>query len=70
MDTTTFFQQFRQKLYSSLPKRADATLDFINFLLQDFIFQVRMNERILDQVDFPVERLLQVQLERDQVQQT
>ena len=32
MDTTTFFQQFRQKLYQILPKRADASLDFIDAL--------------------------------------
>jgi hypothetical protein len=32
MDTKTFFQQFRQKLYQILPKRADATLDFIDAL--------------------------------------
>jgi hypothetical protein len=32
MHTKTFFQQFRQKLYQILPKRADATLDFIDAL--------------------------------------
>jgi hypothetical protein len=32
MNTTTFFQQFRQKLYQILPKRADAILDFIDAL--------------------------------------
>ena len=32
MDTKTFFQQFRQKLYQILPKRADAILDFIDAL--------------------------------------
>ena len=32
MDTITFFQQFRQKLYQILPKRADAALDFIDAL--------------------------------------
>ena len=32
MDTTTFFQQFRQRLYQILPKRADAILDFIDAL--------------------------------------
>ena len=32
MQTKTFFQQFRQKLYQILPKRADATLDFIDAL--------------------------------------
>jgi hypothetical protein len=32
MHTPTFFQQFRQQLYQSLPKRADATLDFIDAL--------------------------------------
>ena len=32
MDTPTFFQQFRQQLYQSLPRRADATLDFIDAL--------------------------------------
>ena len=32
MHTITFFQQFRQKLYQILPKRADATLDFIDAL--------------------------------------
>ena len=32
MDTKTFFQQFRQKLYQILPKRADAVLDFIDAL--------------------------------------
>ena len=32
MDTKTFFQQFRQQLYQSLPKRADATLDLIDAL--------------------------------------
>jgi len=32
MDTKTFFQQFRQQLYSRLPKRADATLDLIDAL--------------------------------------
>jgi hypothetical protein len=32
MDTKTFFQQFRDTLYQILPKRADATLDFIDAL--------------------------------------
>lgn len=32
METKTFFQQFRQQLYQSLPKRADATLDLIDAL--------------------------------------
>ena len=32
MQTKTFFQQFRQKLYQILPKRADAILDFIDAL--------------------------------------
>lgn len=32
MQTPTLFQQFRQQLYQSLPKRADATLDFIDAL--------------------------------------
>lgn len=32
MHTITFFQQFRQKLYQILPKRADAILDFIDAL--------------------------------------
>jgi hypothetical protein len=32
MHTITFFQQFRQKLYQILPKRADASLDFIDAL--------------------------------------
>lgn len=32
MHTPTFFQQFRQQLYQILPKRADATLDFIDAL--------------------------------------
>jgi hypothetical protein len=32
MQTKTFFQQFRQKLYQILPKRADATLDLIDAL--------------------------------------
>ena len=32
MHTKTFFQQFRQKLYQTLPKRADAILDFIDAL--------------------------------------
>ena len=32
MDTKTFFQQFRQKLYQILPKRAAAILDFIDAL--------------------------------------
>lgn len=32
MHTKTFFQQFRQKLYQILPKRADAILDFIDAL--------------------------------------
>lgn len=32
MDTKPFFQQFRQTLYQILPKRADATLDFIDAL--------------------------------------
>jgi hypothetical protein len=32
METKTFFQQFRQQLYQSLPKRADVTLDLIDAL--------------------------------------
>jgi hypothetical protein len=32
METKTFFQQFRQQLYQSLSKRADATLDLIDAL--------------------------------------
>lgn len=32
MQTKTLFQQFRQKLYQILPKRADAILDFIDAL--------------------------------------
>ena len=32
MHTKTLFQQFRQKLYQILPKRADAILDFIDAL--------------------------------------
>lgn len=32
MQTPTLIQQFRQQLYQSLPKRADATLDFIDAL--------------------------------------
>lgn len=32
MNTKTLFQQFRQKLYQILPKRADAILDFIDAL--------------------------------------
>ncbi len=32
METKTFFQQFREQLYQSLPKRADATLDLIDAL--------------------------------------
>lgn len=32
MHTKTLFQQFRQKLYQILPKRADAVLDFIDAL--------------------------------------
>jgi hypothetical protein len=32
MQTQTFFQQFRQSLYQILPKRADASLDFIDAL--------------------------------------
>jgi hypothetical protein len=32
MDTKTLFQQFREKLYQILPKRADAILDFIDAL--------------------------------------
>jgi hypothetical protein len=34
MQTKTFFQQFRQKLYQILPKRADASLDFIDALTE------------------------------------
>jgi hypothetical protein len=32
MNTKTLFQQFRQKLYQILPKRADAILDLIDAL--------------------------------------